>query len=356
MRPVVGYRPLAFFDCYVSFMPSMAARTFFPQSAPRHPQSANSKENTVNALVQFPDTEKYARAIRASKAVRWDIDQDVIRGRSFDLSKKYLPDGLSLVAEFEGLSESERRLVSQIQGRTYANVFGLVERFITAKLLDVTGEHALGDQNALEALVRFSDEELKHQALFRRINEMMGEVMPSGYRFDVDPDAVARVVLSKRTWAVLLLTMHIELFVQNHYRESIAPDDQLSELFKDVFLFHWRDEVQHVVLDELELQRHDAMLSDDERDHGVDDFLALVLAVDGILQAQAKADAIYFADHCNRPFDGSGREALAKAFLKAYRWQYIFSGATHPRFAKFLEGILTAAQVERITSALTVLT
>jgi hypothetical protein len=30
-------------------------------------------------------------------------------------------------------------------------------------------DHWFGDQVALEALVRFSDEELKHQALFRRI-------------------------------------------------------------------------------------------------------------------------------------------------------------------------------------------
>ena len=135
---------------------------------------------------------------------------------------------------------AEKRFASQIQGRTYANVFGLVERFITAKLLEIGRDHWLGDQNALEALVRFSDEELKHQALFRRIEAMMGATMPAGYRFDVDPDAVARAVLGKSTWAVLVLTLHIELFVQNHYRQSIEPDGELSELFKDVFLFHWR--------------------------------------------------------------------------------------------------------------------
>src|SRR4029079_15588037 len=119
------------------------------------------------------------------------------------------------------LSEAERRFASQIRGRTYANLFGLVERFITAKLLDVGGEHSLGDQQALEALVRFSDEEIKHQELFRRIEAMIGEVMPAGYRFDVDPDGVARAVLARSTWAVLVLTLHIELFVQLHYRESI---------------------------------------------------------------------------------------------------------------------------------------
>ena len=84
---------------------------------------------------------------------------------------------------------------------------------------------------------------------------MIGEVLPKGYRFDVDPNAVARAVLGKSTWAVLGLTLDIELFTQLHYRQSIEPDAELSELFKDVFLFHWREESQHAILDELEWVR-----------------------------------------------------------------------------------------------------
>jgi len=309
----------------------------------------------MNAMVQFADTDKYARAIKASKAVHWEIEADVIKGRGFDLSKKYLPDGLSLVSEMTTLSDAERRLVSQIQGRTYANIFGLVERFITAKLLEVGHEHSLGDQNALEALVRFSDEEIKHQTLFHRINEMMRAVMPTGYRFDVDPDMVARAVLSKRTWAVLTLTLHIELFVQHHYRHSIDPDGDLSELFKDVFLFHWKDECQHVVLDEFELKRHDTTLTEQERDRAVDDFIALVAAVDGILQMQAKADAAYFVASCNRAVQVEENDRLAVQFLKAYRWQYIFSGATHPRFQAILRSMITQSQMGRIEAALATL-
>ena len=309
----------------------------------------------MNAMMQFSDTDKYARVIEASKAVHWEIEADVIKGRVFDLSKKYLPDGLSLVSEMTALSDAERRLVSQIQGRTYANVFGLVERFITAKLLEVGRDHSLGDQNALEALVRFSDEEIKHQTLFRRINEMMSAAMPGGYRFDVDPDVVARVVLSRSTWAVLMLTLHIELFVQNHYRQSIDPDEDLSELFKDVFLFHWKDECQHVVLDELELKRHDAALTQEERDRGVDDFIALVAAVDGILQMQAKADAAYFIATCGRTVRSAEADLLTAQFLKAYRWQYIFSGAGHPRFQAILKRMITQPQMERILAALATL-
>ena len=103
-------------------------------------------------------------------------------------------------------------------------MFGLVERFIGAKMLEVSREHWLGDQIALEALVRFTDEELKHQELFRRIERMVAEGMPAGYRFLPQPNDVAAAVLGKSTWAVLALTCHIELFTQAHYRQSIEPD------------------------------------------------------------------------------------------------------------------------------------
>jgi hypothetical protein len=284
--------------------------------------------------------------------VRWDIDEHVIRGRRFDRTQKYLPDGLSLLSEFATLSGDEKRFVSQIQGRTYANMFGLVERFITAKVLEVSHDHWFGDQVALEALVRFGDEELKHQELFRRIDDLIGETMPAGYRFDMKPDAVAAAVLSKSTWAVLALTLDIELFTQLHYLESIAPDPELSPLFKDVFLHHWREESQHATLDELEWKRHDAGLTVEERDRAVGDFIELVAAVDGILQAQAAADAGYFAAACGRAPDAEETRAIAAGFLKAYRWQYIHSGAAHPVFGKVLSSLISANQGQRIEAAL----
>ena len=185
---------------------------------------------------------------------------------------------------------------------------------------------------ALEALVRFSDEEMKHQALFPRIEAMIAHAMPEGYRFEIDPNLVAQAVLDKGTWAVLALTLDIELFTQAHYRQSIEPDAELSELFKDVFLFHWKEESQHAVLDELEWVRLDAEMSAEERDVAVDEFIALVAAVDGILKAQAMADAAYFAAACGRTVKVDEAQSVEAAFLKAYRWQYIYSGAQHPHF------------------------
>jgi hypothetical protein len=309
----------------------------------------------MNAISKIFSSDRYARCVEVSKRVRWDIEQDVIRGRRFDAAHKFLPDGLSLPHSFTTLSVDEKRFVSQIQGRTYANVFGLVERFINAKVLELSHDHWFGDQVALEALVRFSDEELKHQALFRRIDAMVGDVLPHGYRFDVDPNNVAHAVLGKSTWAVLALTLDIELFTQLHFRESIEPDNELSELFKDVFLFHWKEESQHAILDELEWIRHDAGLTAEQRDRAVNEFIELVAAVDGILQAQAKADANYFAATCGRSVDEAEARGIEAAFLKAYRWQYIHSGAQHPHFGKVLSSLITESQGQRIQAALATL-
>jgi hypothetical protein len=299
-----------------------------------------------------PTSHRYARCIEASKRIRWDIDRDVIRGRQLDFAHKFLPDGLSRVQDLPWLGADEQRLFSQIQGRTYANMFGLVERFIGAKILEVSRDHWLGDQTALEALVRFTDEELKHQELFRRLDGMAAAGMPAGYVFAPQPNEVARAVLGKSTWAVLGLTCCIELFTQAHYRQSIEPDTGLSELWRDVFLFHWREESQHAILDELEWVREDARLTHAARDAGVTDLIDLVAAVDGILQTQAGADAQYFGAVCGRRLAAAEAAALHATFLRAYRWQYIGSGVSDARFQKVLGGMIDGAQLARIQAAL----
>jgi hypothetical protein len=305
---------------------------------------------TVHSLIH---PYRYARAISASKRVRWDINTDVIRGRQFSLSQRFLPNGLSKVDELTFLGEVEQRLLSQVQGRTYAQIFGLVERFINAKVLELSRNHWFEDQIALEALVRFSDEELKHQELFRRIEAMIGDAMPAGYRAAAEPNAVAHFVLGKSTWAVLGLVCFIELFTQQHYTASIAPEEDISPLWKDVFMFHWKEEVQHAMLDELEWLREDAKLTAEERDAAVTDLIDLVAGVDGILNGQAAADVEYFTAIAGRTFTAAERRALDAGVLKAYRWQYIGSGVEHPHFMRLLTRLTTSAQLERIIAALT---
>jgi hypothetical protein len=301
------------------------------------------------------DKARYAKCIEVSKRVRWDIDNDVIRGRKFDFSQKFLPDGISKVDQLEFLDDDEKRLLSQIQGRTYANMFGFVERFITAKILETTRDHWLGNQTALEALIRFSDEELKHQELFRRIETMMADGMPEGYKFLPNPDEVAAAVLKNSTWAVLALILEIELFTQEHYKKSIEPENNLSDLFKDIFLFHWKEETTHAMMDEMEWPREDNKLSANERDRAIDELIAIVADVDGILQNQSTADVDYFLRVSNRSFTDDELQRIKDGVLGAYRWQYIFSGVEHPRFQKLYNDLTTEEQRQRVSKALATL-
>jgi len=309
-------------------------------------------EKDMDSTSYAIETAQYAKSIAGSKKIRWDIEKDVIRDRDFDFTKKFLPDGISKVDRIDLLNDEEKRFLSRIEGRTYSNMFGFVERFIVAKILDLTRDHWLGDQVALEALVRFCDEELKHQELFRRLEEMMGRGMPAGYSFPWDPNEVAAIVLKKSTWAVMALIYEIELFTQEHYKQSIAPDDDLSDLYKDVFLYHWKEEAHHAHLDSLEWSRVDQQLRPEDRDKAVEEVIELVGAVDGILQKQSEFDCEYFINNTTRSFDDKQIAGISDSVLGAYRWQYIFSGVEHPRFQELFGRLTTEAQRERIGRAL----
>lgn len=69
----------------------------------------------------------YAKFIEISKRVRWNIDKDLLKGRDSDFSKKFLPDGISKVDQLDSLNDDQKRLLSQIQSETYANM-GSIEK------------------------------------------------------------------------------------------------------------------------------------------------------------------------------------------------------------------------------------
>jgi hypothetical protein len=294
----------------------------------------------------------FEKCIAMSKRIRWDIERDVIRGRSFDFTCKFLPDSLSMVEQMPYLSGGEKILMSQVQGRTYANMLALVERFISAKMLQMSHDHCLGDQSAMEATLRFVDEEIKHQKLFHRIEQLAADQMPSGYVFMQDSNAAANFVLTKSTWAVLALTCHVEHFTQTHYRMSIEPSVNLSELYQDVFLYHWREEAQHAIVGELEWVRIDGELTAVERDAGVDDLIALIGGIDCILRIQAMADAQYFMASAKRRFSYAEKQWLKDATLCAYRHQYILSDINSGRFRMLLTSLTTPTQIDRFNEAI----
>ena len=64
------------------------------------------------------------------------------------------------------------------------------------------------------------------------------------------------------------------------------------------------------------------------------------------------ADAAYFTHILDRRLPESQRSALQRLLAKAYRWQYVGSGAQSRRFTGVLEAMVSAPQLERIGAAL----
>jgi hypothetical protein len=239
--------------------------------------------------------------------------------RFVDTGRKFLPDGLTLIGGFDFLSPAERRFVSQVQGRTYAGMFGTL---------------------------------LSQQSVFRRLDATMAASMPAGHRLVPDPGVVDAVMRSRSAWSVLALTCLIDLLGLAHYRQSIGPDEQMEPLWQDALLGHWRELSQCGEQNEAEWRREDAGLDGAARDRAVGDLIILFGTLDGILQAQAQADARYFATACGRDLDDVGQARVAGALLHAYRWQYILSGVQVPHFSALLGGMLNAEQHGRIAAAL----
>jgi hypothetical protein len=146
--------------------------------------------------------------------------------------------------------------------------------------------------------------------------------------------------------------LEIELFTQEHYKQSIEPDENLSELYKDIFFYHWKEEAHHAHLDSLEWPRHDEQITPDERDKAIDEVIELVGAVDGILKQQSESDVRYFIENSSRSFSDEDIDHIKEEVLRAYRWQYIFSGIEHPRFQELFRRLTTEKQQERIARAL----
>ena len=85
--------------------------------------------------------------------------------------------------------------------------------------------------------------------------------MPDGYRFLPDPNAVAAAVLVQVHLGGAGADLpHRALHPGALQAEHRSPTAHLSELFKDIFLYHWREESQHAILDELEWVRENARL------------------------------------------------------------------------------------------------
>ena len=291
----------------------------------------------------------YDECLHNSLKVAWK-EEDVLRNRDFDYSKRFLPNRLSGVDEITCLNQDEKRTLNQIIGNAYCHIFAFVEEFIVPQTLQEAQRDVYGEEARLRALIRFAEDETKHQQMFRRSMALFEKGF--GITCGVIPgrEEVAKVVLGKSRLCSLLLTSMIEWFTQLHYVEHVRSDEQLDGLFRDLIKYHWIDEATHAKLDSLLINEICGPLSVAQREHAVEELLELGGAVDGLLSQQADLDIESLRQATRRTFTEPERAEIKTNTLRAYRWTFLVSGLRHPTFVKIV-GELTEQGQRRLEAA-----
>ncbi|WP_428262261.1 hypothetical protein [Haliangium sp.] len=274
-------------------------------------------------------------------------------GTDLDFSRPFLPEQLVLLDHVTCLDEKGKRALNQIVGNAYLHLFGFVEEYILATIVQHANAEMFGDRIAVRALCRFAEEEVKHQELFNRFREAFNRGF--GHDCGVLESAVqvAEVIMSKTPIAVMTLTLHIELMTQQHYTECVKGNTSIDPFFASLLKYHWLDEAQHARIDALELEKLVEMATPEDIERGIDEYLGILEAFDGLLQQQAEMDIESLSAYLDRSFDDGEREQIMSALMASYRKTFVVYGMTNPGFVK-ITGLMSQNGQARIAEKVSV--
>jgi hypothetical protein len=278
----------------------------------------------------------YQTCLDGSVKNAWTVD-DCFQGRDFDFAKPFLPDRIAGVSAISCLSDDEKRMLNQIRGNSYCHIFAFVEEYIVPMVVDHARGDVYGDETRLWSLLRFAEEEVKHQEMLRRACSQFEAGFGVSCGLVPGREAVAGAVLGTSPLTALLLTSMIEWFTQLHYVEHVRDRTELDELFRDILRFHWIDESRHARLDSLLIDEVASDLTPEEREHAVDQLLELGGAVDGLLAQQAELDIDALQLATGRIFTDDERDEIRTHQQRSYRWTFLVSGLEHPNFVSIVD-------------------
>ncbi|HEX7253344.1 MAG TPA: diiron oxygenase [Thermoanaerobaculia bacterium] len=293
----------------------------------------------------------YGSILDTSQRVNWKLE-DVIEGRTFDYSRPFLPDSLAGAAQIQCLSKAERLKLNQIRGFTYLAMFGLVEEYIVPSVLDYvrTGDRA--NDRGVQALLHFAEEETKHIEMFKWfVREFeRGFGTPCGM---IGPAAtIAAGILDHSPLGVFLSTLQIEWMSQMHFLESVRDTKEgLDPLVCSLLKHHWMEESQHAKLDTMVVDEIARTLTPEEIDKGIADYIDIGKMLDGGLQTQVELDLVSLEKAIGRQLNDSEKAEIREAQLKAYRWTFLLSGMTHPKFDRSLRELASGGHMRNLDLA-----
>jgi hypothetical protein len=282
----------------------------------------------------------YASVVAMSERVAWTVDE-IFRDRCFDSSRTMVPASWVGTESLGFLDEQEQHTLNHCRAFSYVHLLGNYEEFIPLHLADIVQQDWHGDRSHLRALVRFGEEELKHQQLFQRAEMVLEQSCghPFGRYFDERKTRVkefTNAFLEHPPLARFLLLLAFEWGTQRHYVESIRnrTEEVGDPLYVDVLRAHWLEEAQHAKSDTLEIARLARQMSGEELCAAFDHLAGLGRLVDESLAGQVEDEIETLQKVTGRVFSEADLTTLRDSLHQSLR--AIISGLSlsHPNFTK----------------------
>ncbi|MBL9040313.1 MAG: diiron oxygenase [Myxococcales bacterium] len=278
----------------------------------------------------------YRKCLDASERVSWTLTSVVPANAKLSFSRPFMPAGMHLAQQLDSLTSAEKLKLNQIFGRAYAYLFYFVEAYIVAATMEHARAELYGDEITLRTLLRFTEEEVKHQQMFLRFGELFDRDFGTEVGLTDSPQEVAGYILSKSPMAVLLVTLHLEILTQAHYVDAMKDDAEIDPLFVSLFRHHWMEEAQHAKLDALELEKLREGASPEQIAQAEQEYAEIIAAFAGLLGRQAVLDVTSLEMALGKTFDPQVREQIQQAQSLSYRRAFLWYGLTNPVFLEYL--------------------
>jgi len=278
----------------------------------------------------------YDGIVAASEKVAWTVRTVV--DWQFDASTAIVPAGWVGVDHLTFLDDEQRRLLNHCRAFSYVHLLGNFEDFIPHHLDDGFSRAGTSDHARRRALLRFEEEELKHQELFR-VAEMLLE-QACGYSFDRYFDAAGTrlaafnaAVLAYPTLTRCLVLLALELGTQRVYVESMHDAAMgKASLYSRLLRAHWVEEAQHTKCGMLEIAALAAEHDVSELRAAVEQVAAVGALVDATIQHQVSAEIATLRRLTGGSFTLADHATLHAALHRSLATLVTGVSLTHPRF------------------------
>jgi hypothetical protein len=282
----------------------------------------------------------YDSIVAASEKVAWSVDA-IFRDRRFDASKPIVPASWVGTMALEFLTEQDQLTLNHCRAFSYAHLNGNYEEFIPLHLTGIIQQDWHDDRGHLRALLRFGDEEMKHQQLFRRTETVLEHSCGHAFGRYFDDDktrvtAFTKAVLAYPPLPRFLLLLAFEFGTRRHYIESVRDHtkERGDPLYVEVLQAHWLEEAQHVKSDMLEVAQLARELSPEALREAFDQVVGLGGLVDATFVGQVDQEIEILQQVTRRTLSATEMTTLRDTLYHSLNAIIAGVALTDPSFAK----------------------